>query len=168
MDLRRRFARSAWFIANYGDDNARVLLGTILTAAILETDEWDEAILRGIRANFRTTGKLGFRGQRIDMPALEQNGWKHYADAETVFYSPHFESYMWACYLWAYDKTGYAPFLEKTRGAIRMMMEGYPDKWLWGFMKRLLQQAILSLNMGMTVWRSSCAASRQDPRHCLI
>lgn len=121
----------AWWIANYGDDNARVLLGTILTAAILETDEWDEAILRGIRANFRTTGKLGFRGQRIDMPALEQNGWKHYADAETVFYSPHFESYMWACYLWAYEKTGYEPFLEKTLSAIRMMMEGYPDKWLW-------------------------------------
>jgi hypothetical protein len=73
-------AHPAWWVANYGDDNARVLLGSILTAAILETDEWDEAILRGIRANFRTTGKLGFRGQRIDMPALEQSGWKHYAD----------------------------------------------------------------------------------------
>ncbi|MBN1903100.1 hypothetical protein JW926_17395 [Candidatus Sumerlaeota bacterium] len=124
-------AHPAWVIANYGDDNARVLLGTILSAAVLETSDWNEAILRGIRANFRTTGKLGFRGDRIDMQPLEQNGWKHYANAETVSLSPHFESYLWACYLWAYDKTGYEPFLTQSKIGIRIMMEGYPDKWRW-------------------------------------
>ena len=120
-----------WWIANYGDDNARVLLGTILTASVLKTDRWDEPILRGILANFRTTGKLGFRGSRIDIADLERNGWRHYADAETVHYSPHFESYLWACYLWAYDKTGYQPFLETSRAAIGRMMQGYPNQWLW-------------------------------------
>ncbi len=120
-----------WWIANYGDDNARVILGTILTAAALKTDRWDEPILRGILANFRTTGKLGFRGSRIDVADLERNGWKHYADAGTIHYSPHFESYLWACYLWAYDKTRYPPFLEISRAAIGRMMEVYPDEWLW-------------------------------------
>lgn len=120
-----------WWIANYGDDNARVILGTILTAAALKTDRWDEAILRGILANFRTTGKLGFRGSRIDIADLERNGWRHYANAETIHYSPHFESYLWACYLWAYDKTRYQPFLEVSRAAIGRMMAAYPDEWLW-------------------------------------
>ena len=121
----------AWEIANYGDDNARVMLGTIAAAACLASDKWDESLLRALLANLRTTGTLGFRGDRIDMPQIEANGWRVYHDAATVNHSPHFESYLWACNLWAYRHTGYKPFLEKTRTGIRMMMEAYPNKWRW-------------------------------------
>lgn len=121
----------AWMRANYGDDNARVLLATMLAQAYLDTNEWDEYIMRGLLANLRTTGKLGFRSDRIDIPNLEADGWKRYHDAETINYAPHFESYLWACNIWAYQHTGYKPFLENTKNAIRMTMEVFPSGWRW-------------------------------------
>ena len=102
----------AWLVANYGDDNARAMLATAVAGASLDTDRWDERLMRALLANLRTTGKLGFRGDRIDLPALGKNGWKPYYQGEVVNYSPHFESYLWACYLWAYRQTGFEPFLE--------------------------------------------------------
>jgi hypothetical protein len=121
----------AWKVANYGDDNARALLGTIVAMAALKNERWSEPVAKAILANFRTTGKRGFRGDRIDVPQLAQHGWKHFHNAGSVNYSPHFESYLWACYLWAYRQTGYEPFLERTRTGIRLMMEAYPDGWRW-------------------------------------
>ena len=121
----------AWEIANYGDDNARAMLGTMAAAACLASDKWDEHLLRALLANLRTTGTLGFRGDRIDMPQIEANGWRVYHDSATVNYAPHFESYLWGCNLWAYRHTGYKPFLEKTQTGIRMMMEAYPAGWRW-------------------------------------
>lgn len=120
-----------WLVANYGDDNARVLLGTMIAAASLGSDRWDEMLLKGLMANLRTTGPEGFRGDRIDMPQLEENGWKYYHDTSRVNYAPHFESYLWACYLWAYQQTHYKPFLDKTKTAIRMTMDVYPGQWRW-------------------------------------
>jgi len=121
----------AWLVANYGDDNARTMLSTILVGACLKEKKWDEVVMRALLANFRTTGKFGFRGDRIDIPALEQNGWKHFHDAPTVNYSPHFEGYLWACNLWAYRQTGFRPFLDKTKTAIAMTMKVYPAQWRW-------------------------------------
>ncbi|HOX02139.1 MAG TPA: hypothetical protein P5555_07260 [Candidatus Paceibacterota bacterium] len=121
----------AWKTANYGDDNARAMLATMLAAACLRSDRWDEPLLRALFANLRTTGQLGFRGDRIDMPALEQHGWKHFHDAKTVNDSPHFEAYSWACFLWAYRQTGEREFLVKTKTGMRMMMEAFPQKWRW-------------------------------------
>ena len=121
----------AWRIANYGDDNARVIEATMLAAACLRSDRWDEPILRALLANLRTTGKLGFRSDRIDMGPLEQLGWRHFADAETVNPSPHFEAGMWTCYLWAYGRTGHKPFLETARAGITRTMAVYPDGWRW-------------------------------------
>ena len=122
----------AWEVANYGDDNARTLLGTMLAAASLNSDAWDEAMLKALYANLRTTGKLGFRGDRIDIPALERHGWRHFHDAETVNYGMNFEAYLWACYLWAYHQTGERAFLDRPRTAIRMTMAAYPRGWRWG------------------------------------
>jgi hypothetical protein len=89
-------------------------------------------MLKALLANLRTTGKLGFRGDRIDVPQLERKGWKAYHDAETVNYSPPFEAYAWACYLWAYSRTGEREFVEKARTGIRMTMDVYPKGWRWG------------------------------------
>jgi hypothetical protein len=120
-----------WLVANYGDDNARSMLGTLMAAACLKTDRWDEPLARAILANFRTTGRLGFRGDRIDIPDLEKNGWRHYYDGETINYAPHFESYLWAVNLLAYRLTGFRPLLDRAANAIAMTMKAYPHGWRW-------------------------------------
>lgn len=117
--------------AYWGDDNARSVLGTLAAAAVLKTDRWDELALRCLLGNFRTTGKLGFREDRMDEKQLQANGWRHFYNAENVNYAPHFQAYPWAAYLWAWDKTRYAGFLDRTKTAIRMTMAAYPNQWRW-------------------------------------
>jgi len=121
----------AWSVANYGDDNARLLLGTAATAALLEEHRWDEAMMRCLLANLRTTGRRGFRDDRIDLPALAAQGWQPFFRRSLVSYSPHMESYLWACYLWAYRQTGYGLFCERAESALRLTMAQYPHGWRW-------------------------------------
>lgn len=115
----------------YGDDNARAILGALGASACLDIWNWDKEILETILANFRTTGENGFRGNNIIAEDLQKNGWRHYWNGDIVNPHPHFESWIWACYLWLYDKTGYEPLLKKTKKAIKMTMEAYPDNWGW-------------------------------------
>lgn len=115
----------------YGDDNARSLLGTMATASLLNERRWDEGLLKCILANFRTAGRNGFRGGRLDEPGLQKSGWRRRFRAPTTNYAPHYEAYIWACYLWAYRHTGYDLLLERAKTAIRMTMQAYPDKWRW-------------------------------------
>lgn len=121
----------AWMCANYSDDNARGILGTIIAESCLGTDEWNAYVMRALLANLRTTGKLGFREDRVDIGPLEDQGWKPYSEAENVNYSTHHSAYLWACNLWAYRQTGYKPFLDKTKTAIRMTMDKFPTGWRW-------------------------------------
>ena len=116
----------------YGDDNSRAILGAIGAASYLNKGNWDKELAEAIMGNFRTTGKLGFRGERLEEGDIIKNGLPFYQQRDLVHISPHFESWMWACYLWLYDKTKYEPLLSQTKKAIRITMEGYPDKWLWG------------------------------------
>ncbi|MEX2592810.1 MAG: hypothetical protein WD426_08545 [Anditalea sp.] len=116
----------------YGDDNARAILGSIAAAAYLKTNKWDQELAEAIMGNFRRTSRQGFSGDRNEAKDILKNGWEHYWDRDYVYISPHFESWMWACYLWLYNQTGYEPLLEKTKSAIRITMEAYPAKWLWG------------------------------------
>jgi len=121
----------AWYTANYGDDNARLLLGTMATAALTGDDRWDEAMMMCLLANLRTTGRLGFRSDRIDLPALSRDGWQPYFQRRIVNYSPHMEAYLWACYLWAYRQTGERLFYDRAECALRMTMAQYTDGWRW-------------------------------------
>ncbi len=130
------FGLVGWAQPNYlelyfGDDNARSMLGTIAAQALLRSDRWDEHVLRCLLANLRTTGKLGFRGDCLDEKQLQARGWRYFYSAETVHYAPHYEAYLWACFLWAYDKTRDSRFLDRTKNAIRMSMAAYPDQWRW-------------------------------------
>src|SRR5690606_21805630 len=129
------FGLMGWSVTHpwvyYGDDNARALLGILGASAYMDTDKWDRLAVEAIIANFRTTGSLGFRGERQEDEDLQKLGWKHYWEREITHYAPHFESWAWATYLWLYDKTGYKPLLEKTKKGIRMMMEAYPEGWVW-------------------------------------
>lgn len=115
----------------YGDDNARTVLGILGASAYLNVEKWNKEVIEAIMANFRTTGKNGFRGSRLEEKDIHEYGWKHFWERDISNPAPHFESWMWACYLWLYDKTGYEPLLTKTKNAIRMTMEAYPDEWRW-------------------------------------
>jgi len=114
----------------YGDDNARVILSTLSASNSLEEDRWDRSLALCLLANFRTTGPLGFRKNRIDLPDLIRNGWEHYWKNPVTSYSPHYQAYLWTCFLWGFLLTGYRGFFEKTVNAIRMTVEKYPD-WRW-------------------------------------
>ncbi len=115
----------------YGDDNARSMLGLIAAGASLDTDRWNDALVKCLLANLRTAGTLGFRRDRIDERPLEEKGWRAYFDEKTVSYSPHFQAYLWACWLWAYERTGYTLFRDRAENAIRMTMAAYPTEWHW-------------------------------------
>lgn len=121
----------SWHKANYGDDNARLLLGSMAVAALADDDRWDELMMRCLLANLRTTGPLGFRGGRIDVGPLGGHGWQSYFRRRIVNPHPHYESYLWACFLWAYQQTGYELFYQRAESALRITMQGYTDSWRW-------------------------------------
>ena len=116
----------------YQDDNARALLGYIAANEHFQNKAFSRKIVECILANFRTSSKQGYRGARsIFAKDITKNGWKYYFDMDYINPHPHFESWIWACFLWLYDKTGYTPLLDKTRTGIATTMEAYPDKWHW-------------------------------------
>lgn len=118
----------------YTDDNARLLLGLIGASSYTEDNLWHKEIVEGILANFRITNVNGFfaPGGRLEQPDILKNGLKYYQDRPNFKNPhPHFESWIWACYLWLYQRTGYEPLLLKTKKAIQLTMEAYPDHWLW-------------------------------------
>ena len=115
----------------YGDDNARVILGMMISAAAQKTDRYDGRLMNIIIGNLRISGIYGFQPNRLDQPPLVNAGWKHYFEGTNVSYSPHYQANIWACYLWAYKQTGYRLFLERAESAISMTMSAYPDKWIW-------------------------------------
>lgn len=120
-----------WHKANYGDDNARLMLGTLAASALMRNNRWDEAVMRCLLANLRTTGKLGFRGDRIDVEQLAGQDWRDFYNRDIVSYSPHNEAYLWACFLWAFERTGDSLFFTRTENALRMTMAAYPNGWRW-------------------------------------
>jgi len=115
----------------WGDDNARALLAVLATARLVDEPRWNDAVARCIVANFRTSGVHGYREPCVNEEHLRLRGWKSYWAGDYVRYSPHYESWLWACFLWAYDKTGYPPLLDKSKTGARMLMEAYPDGWYW-------------------------------------
>lgn len=117
--------------ALYQDNDIKAILGCIGTSGIFETDRWDEVLVKNILGNFRTTGKNGFRGRRIENPDLMRDGWVSYWNRDIVLLQPHYEAWTWASYLWLYDKTGWKPLLEKAKNGISLMMQAYPYGWRW-------------------------------------
>ncbi|MBK8881633.1 MAG: hypothetical protein IPN67_04395 [Bacteroidales bacterium] len=117
--------------ALYQDNDVKAILGCIGTSAILNSDRWNDILVKNILGNFRTTGVNGFRGQRLENPRVLKLGWKYYMNRNIIQLQPHYEAWAWSSYLWLYDKTGWNPLLEKTRNAITMMMKAYPSEWRW-------------------------------------
>ncbi|WP_158302000.1 hypothetical protein [Paenibacillus mesophilus] len=117
----------------YGDDNARVLLAGLAVSRLLGDDRWDDHLLRCLLANWRTSGSSGFRRNFLRYPESfpEGRGWRHYKSEDFINCAPHYQSYLWACYIWGYALTGYDPLLATAKQAIRSTMEAYPDGWKW-------------------------------------
>lgn len=115
----------------YQDNDVKAILGCLGTAGVLQTDRWDEPLVKNILGNFRTTGVYGFRGYCLNNQDLMRRGWKACWQARTIHVQPHYEAWIWAAYLWLYDKTHYAPLLERTRQSIGMTMAAYPAAWRW-------------------------------------
>lgn len=117
--------------ALYHDNDIKAILGCIGTSGILGKSRWDDVLVKNILGNFRTTGTNGFRGWRLENPDLLRNGWQHYWKRDVVQFQPHYEAWIWASYLWLFDKTGWKPLLDRTKKGITMMMNAYPQGWRW-------------------------------------
>lgn len=115
----------------YNDDNARCVLGAIGASSLLDNHRWNKFIVDNIMANFNLSSRYGFLPDRFEEPELAEKGAKHYSESELILPHPHFVSWMLACYLWLYDKTGYEPLLDKSKTAIANIMAAYPDNWQW-------------------------------------
>ena len=111
----------------WGDDNARALLSAIASAALVRSDRWTESIVRGVLANFRTTGLYGFRPLNISEDTLQRVGWQSFYRSAHIDYCPHMEAWLWPVYLWLYEQSRFSPLLERARNGCRMMMAAYPN-----------------------------------------
>ena len=114
----------------WGNDGSKALVSTMVTAAALDTDRWDDPLVAGILGNFRTAGPQGFRnGSPVNKAGLKQNGWEFYARRRGITPWPQREGWIWATYLWLYDKTQYEPLLVQARKALELTMDNYPKYW---------------------------------------
>jgi hypothetical protein len=135
----------------WGDDNARALLAVGAASALSGDPRWREAVARAILANFRTTGVLGFREACIQEGPLRARGWKSYWTGRHRQFSPHFQSWLWACNLWAYRQTRFAPLLTRSVAGLRAMMEAYPARWDWCLRSGSIERSRLLLPLAWLV-----------------
>ena len=119
-------------------DNSKNMLGMMLAAAALKTNRYDERLLKCLLGNMRITGPLGYRPSSIGQETIEKNGWEYYFNLsdESVSFDPRFQAYLWACYLWAYQQTGFDLFLERAKKGITRLMQTYPQSIIWSNGKR--------------------------------
>lgn len=116
----------------YGDDNARMLMGVLSARELLGDDRWDEDILRCVLANLRTSNQDGLRLPRLEASSFKDGKtWVDYYHGEVNYVSPHYQSYLWATFLWMYALTGIEELLERSERAIAIVMERFPDKLRW-------------------------------------
>jgi hypothetical protein len=114
----------------YGDDDARVLLSALSYRAVTGSTRFDDNILKCVFANLRTAGKLGFRHERLEKD-LSGRRWQDLHEEEYIHLSPHYQSYLWAVYIWAFALTGIQELYDKSDRALRICMEAFPDDLIW-------------------------------------
>lgn len=115
----------------YGDDNARMLLGALSVRSLSGDSQWDEKLLRCVLANLRTSGTNGLRQAALRQSSFAEKSWMDYYNETRDEPSPHYEAYLWAVFIWMYALTGLEELLEKSKRAIRLTMERFPDRLRW-------------------------------------
>ena len=114
----------------FSDDSARTILGSLAAGGLLGGDRWDDVILTAILADFRTTGRRGFRPNKCLEPRdLRARGWRYYWEFDGIDLYAHFHATIWSVFLWLYDKTGFLPLLERARNGLTEMMTRNPEEW---------------------------------------
>ncbi len=132
------FGLTAWSTSEFGrvpgnreylaSDN-RQLSSSVAASVLLDSEKWDEAVLKAILAVERVTGKDGF-GDRMSTAELEEYGWRYYNDRETPVERWAISDSPSARFLMAYAITGYEPLLAKGKKNLENLMTHYPDKGL--------------------------------------
>ena len=136
----------------WGNDGAKAIIGTVVTGAILKTDRWEEAVVLSTLANLRTGGPYGCRDAGpIVRSQLEKHGWEFFARRSLITPWPQREGWMWACYLWLYDKTKYEPLLVQARTAITETMKRYPDDWGYALHEMQMERGRMILPLAWLV-----------------
>jgi len=129
-----RFCHEDGWNIYYGDDNARVVLGSLLASGALQTNRWLPQMIRCLLANLRTTGRHGLRRNAIWHGPLTKNGWQYYRENGELppeWISPHYQCYLHACWLWLYEQTGERELLEAAVKGLTTLMNAYPNRWRW-------------------------------------
>jgi hypothetical protein len=135
----------------WGDDNARALLACGAVAAIHGQQRWNEPVARAILANFRTTGVHGFRPSCVQENDLQTRGWRAYWTSDHAHYSPHMQSWIWACNFWAFHQTHFQPLLTRSKTGMRGMMQAYPHRWDWVLRSGTIERSRLLLPLAWLV-----------------
>lgn len=90
------------------------------------------------------------------------NGWrKQYDSPGGANFSPHYESYIWAVYLWGYSRSGFAPLYDRSVAALTTMMQNYPSKWIPTANGIAMQRARIILPLAFLVRVNDTALHRQ-------
>ena len=158
----------------YKDDDARGLLAAIATAGLLQSERWHSTLATGVLGNLRITPHDGF-GPRssafaklVDAAGFDpRKGWRQYYDSQSAgddkggAISPHYQSYIWAAFLWAYGRSGFAPLLARPQAALRSAMEGFPAKWVPTANGIAMQRARILLPLAFLVRANDTAEHRQ-------
>ena len=91
----------------------------------------------------------------VDAEGFDPNrGWWYTFNSPgtaAIQYSPHYESYIWAVYLWAYAQCGFAPLLERAQAGLSTMMRNYPTKWVPTMNGIAMQRARILLPLAFLV-----------------
>jgi hypothetical protein len=135
----------------YGDDNARALLGGIAVAGLQGVSRWDATIHRCLEANLRTSGANGYREGCLTDELLVKRGLESYRNGKPVMRSPHYEAWLWACFLWAYDRQRSEPYLLGPKRAFEDLMRNYPDRWQWCIRSGQIERARVLLPLAWLV-----------------
>ncbi|MBN2851822.1 MAG: hypothetical protein JXQ23_03710 [Clostridia bacterium] len=127
-----------WFASGdgiyYTDDNARLLIGVMTSCSILKMNHHDEGIIKCILAFLRSMPEQGIHMNCLRFnDSMIADDWTYHdiKTKKTIYYSPHYVSYIWAVFLLAYKLTNDEELLAISKKGIYEMMDKYPCHWTW-------------------------------------
>ena len=91
----------------------------------VNSDQFVVNIVMAILANFRLVSERGFCPSSLSINTLNQNGWKFYWNSQFQLADPHYESWIWCSFLWAFNVSGYQPLFDRTVHGLENMMNAF-------------------------------------------
>jgi len=151
----------------WSDDNARLILGSLAAANLLNASEYDSQFVETALALLRTTGTDGFRPSTLHFTDLESGGWQRYFNGPQMAkeINPHFIAQMWALFLVFYEITGIELFKTQALKGINLYMT---DVWpkIYATESITEEQIRLMLPLAWRVRVEDTPSNRADLRKC--